>query len=67
MPPSTRKSMVVIGGSQGIGRSGDKTVNGVLKAPGRADGLKGRAMKIKLVLAIITIRYINISKPGPSD
>jgi len=38
-------------------------LNGALKALGRADDPIGRAMKIKLVLAIITISLIGISAP----
>jgi hypothetical protein len=61
MLPLTGKNMVVIGRSRGIGRSGDKTVNWVPKAIGRADDLIGRAMKIKLVLTAITISLLGIS------
>jgi hypothetical protein len=32
MLPLTGKNLVTIDGSRGIGRSGDKTINGVLKA-----------------------------------
>jgi hypothetical protein len=32
MPSLTGKNLVTIDGSRGIGRSGDKTINGVLKA-----------------------------------
>jgi hypothetical protein len=57
----------VIGGSRGVELLGDKMLNGALKALGRADDPIGRAIKIKLVLAIITISLIGISTSKPGD
>ena len=58
---STRKNMVMTGGSRRV----DKMLNGVLKALGRADKAIGRTAKITLALPIVAISLIGISaRPG---
>jgi hypothetical protein len=61
MLTSTRKNMVMTGGSRRV----DKMLNGVLKALGRADkAIRGTA-KITLALPIVAISLIGISaRPG---
>jgi hypothetical protein len=61
MLTSTRKTMLMIGGSS----RADKMLIGVLKALGRADRARGRTAKITLALPIVAISLIGISaQPG---
>jgi hypothetical protein len=58
---STRKNMIMIGGSRRV----DKMLNGVLKALGRADKAIGRTAKFTLALPIVAISLFGISaRPG---
>ncbi len=63
MLPFTDKSMVVIGGSSEVARLGDRMLSRALNALASADATITRAMKIRLVLAIITIGLIGIPAP----
>jgi hypothetical protein len=67
MLPLGANNTVVIGGSRGGGLLGDQMLKGALNALGRPDGPVGRAMKIKLALAINNLSYWHISTPKPGD